>query len=143
MKIEAGKFYKTAFGLKAKVIEVDEEYGEAYGWISDIYPFDPLRKPNRWFLDGANLIPEDRIIEPWIEPDPDLDFDWLSIPSWMKFIAMDSGGDWFAYYEAPKHGIATWRDQGGEVFFIPSRYAPKNYTGDWKDSLRENPNPRK
>lgn len=142
LKIESGKFYKTANGLKAKVIEVDDVYGAVYGWVSDWIEPPTTRTPTQWYLDGVNVNRRFILSEEWIEPEPALEFDWSCLPAWTRFIAMDSNGEWFSYDVSPSRGLSTWLVAEDHVS-IPDEYAPKNYTGDWKDSLRENPNPRK
>ena len=81
----------------------------------------------------------------YIEPFK-LDFDWSCLPKWARWIALDENGDWFWYQAEPSNEVMSefgeqeWFDplhaSSGEV---PNEYKPKNYAGDWKDSLFERP----
>lgn len=74
-----------------------------------------------------------------------LDFDWDCLPKWAnKYISMNVNGDWCSW------GGSPYEDDYRRIWMInasccyksgiPSEFAPKNFTGDWKDSLFKNPN---
>lgn len=67
----------------------------------------------------------------------DLDFDWRILASWERWIAMDADGHWYAYKDKPALFVfgQIWGPQGHMYARISAENAPKNYTGDWKDSL--------
>ena len=67
-----------------------------------------------------------------------LDFDWSLMPKYCRSITMDENEDWNGHYQDPYKMNHTW-DSDEHMFLIPIEYAPKNYTGDWKDSLFERP----
>lgn len=71
-----------------------------------------------------------------------LDFDWSNAPKWAnKYISMDESGDWYVYSDYPEANRHTWYKRAGSAATkVPAEFAPKNFTGDWKDSLFKNPN---
>jgi len=137
MTFEPNKFYRIKAGDKAIVYAVYEREMHGAVFIADewcIVVWDRNGKPTgsqyNWDLVG-----------PWVEP---LDFDWSCLPKWAdRFIAMDEHKHrWCAYSNKPIQFEAIWIEQSREStlwLVIPVNYAPKNYTGDWKDSLRMNP----
>jgi len=46
-------------------------------------------------------------------------------------------GEWYSFSCDPIIDGSAWYANGANL--IPREYEPKNYTGDWKDSLRMNP----
>lgn len=70
----------------------------------------------------------------------ELDFDWSALPKWVNWIAMDSTGFWYCYQDEPEHDsdYPIWIGSKGSID-IPIEYYPKNFTGDWKESLFEVP----
>ena len=69
-----------------------------------------------------------------------LSFDWNCLPFWSDYaIAQDEDKRWWCYDESPKLGSLYWTNVSGEFMHIQKRFAPTNYNGDWKDSLRINP----
>ena len=49
---------------------------------------------------------------------------------------MDENGKWNMYWDnKPYLGCVSFVIMGGGWLKIPTKYAPKNYKGDWKDSL--------
>lgn len=69
----------------------------------------------------------------------ELDFDWSCLPKWANWIAMRSdgvwmwsvnkmtiiGGDWESLYNVDSQDLS----------YIPTKYAPKNFTEHWEESL--------
>lgn len=69
----------------------------------------------------------------------ELDFDASCLPAWAnKFIAMDSDYVWVAFIDEPDECLTDWQ-VGDESYAcpIPLDFAPKNFQGNWKDSLHE------
>ena len=70
----------------------------------------------------------------------ELDFDWSALPKWANWIAMDQEGDWYYYSDKPQmdddHPIWVSSEFNDA---IPPEYYPKNFTGDWANSLLEVP----
>lgn len=120
--------------------------------------FIAISKKDKEFWSIVKLTPEkvwNRFIEfSYKEKVPleeqQLDFDWDCLPKWCNdWIAMDEDGSWYSYNTKPRHdSYSSWLMeelmlcQIGELMLcqIGNDYAPKNYTGDWKDSLTKNPN---
>ena len=134
MKIEVGKYYRTENGDKARIYAIDGELNrQIHGAV--------LQPDGRWVLmwwasDGkCTHNPFLDLIAEWKEP---LDFDPSCLPAWAEWIAMDLNGTWWWYCDDPRPRGATCY-VGGEdnCSIIPEEYAPKNFTGDWKDSVHK------
>lgn len=73
-------------------------------------------------------------------------FDWSCLPAWINdYIAMDRSGHWYSYSVKPvksDENNAWALAEEGIALVIQKEYIPKNYTGDWKDSVFANPNKR-
>lgn len=71
-------------------------------------------------------------------PEP-VTFDWSCLPAWLNWIAIDDDDEWYAYPGMPSQSkrLSYW--DGDKDLLIPEDYAPKGYTGDWKDSLMQRP----
>lgn len=138
LKIEAGKFYRTRDGRKAGIYRTDVNHPEysIHGYVIDS---DGVEYSLNWRSNGRiSSIEEFKIdlIEEWKEP---LDFDWDCLPKWRNaYIAMDEDGGWYAFSNEPKQGSCYFYDHA--TTGIPKDYQPKNFTGDWTDSLFKNPN---
>lgn len=141
MKIEAGKFYRTRDGRKARVYAVD-------GWgdhsIHGAYLFQ-----GRWVncvwqecglhgMKEGNGDPYDLIAE-WVDKPV---VDWSKMAAWHRWVAMNENGWWFAFTLKPMLGKVSWvEDQClgcGHPQFIHPDYSPA-FSGNWKDSLVERP----
>ena len=137
MKIEKGKFYKTRYGRKVEILNTDVK--NTYPIIGIITLSDSTEVCASW-IDNGTYLKNDKndsydIIGEWEEA---LDFDPYCLPKWAdKWIAMDADREWYCYSEKPApddHQI--WcTDLGGKSPEIPLSFRPKNYSGDWKDSL--------
>jgi hypothetical protein len=77
--------------------------------------------------------------EGWMPYEEPVTFDWSCLPAWMDWIAMDDDDEWYAYPGMPSQSkrLSYW--DGDKDLLIPEDYAPKGYTGDWKDSLMQRP----
>lgn len=133
MKIEVGKYYRTENGDKARIYATDGELNrQIHGAV--------LQPDGRWVLmcwasDGkCTHNPFLDLIAEWTEP---LDFDPSCLPAWANWIVMIENGSWFWHQSQPDmYTEGYW--VGGSIDtkgYIPQQYAPKNFTGDWKDSL--------
>lgn len=56
--------------------------------------------------------------------------------AWAKWIAVDEDGEWRWYVEEPVIDInfSVWVD-GKSYGSIPKEYSPKNFEGNWENSL--------
>lgn len=136
MKIEKGKFYRTRDGRKVEILKTDAK--NAYPIIGITLHSDGYELCAHWCDNGMYLKSDEDdsydIIGEWEEA---LDFDPYCLPKWAdKWIAMDADEDWYCYSEKPEikssHKIYL---SIGNVIQIPEDFTPKNYSGDWKDSL--------
>lgn len=141
LKIEAGKFYKLRNGFKAFVYRTGCE-DDAYTIHGYVIRTDKGDKEEvaSW-TDAGNFYSDvskdefDIVLE-WTEP---LDFDWDCLPKWAdRYITMDADGNWYGHNKKPKLEHNCYWNSNGDTVYI-KRYHPKNFTGDWKVSLFENP----
>lgn len=137
MKLEIGKEYVTRSGLKVKIYDIagNENYPVIAGVVEDntVTPYTYTKEGK--FTSGH--IHNKDIIGEWQEP---LDFDWSCLPAWCnKYIAMDSNGKWFSFNCVPFKNVGGWSSKDFYVR-IPQEFAPKNFKGDWENSLFKNPN---
>ncbi len=133
LRLEAGKYYKTADGRKVEIVATDVK-----GLIRPIV----ASVVNSGFVvfyneEGCALLARLDIVSEWEEPFV-LDFDWSLMPFWVVFIAMDENGDWFGFSKKPYISRMKFISEG-DYGKIPKKHSPKNYTGDWKESLFINP----
>ena len=140
LKIEAGKFYRTRDGKKAGIYRTDANHPEdsIHGYVISS---DGAEHSISWHGDGKYISREEHgadLIEKWQYP---LDFDWGLLPPWCnKYVAKDISGDWYAYSNEPKLGhCCFYYDFDATEIEIPKDYQPKNFTGNWTDSLFKNP----
>lgn len=142
IKLEIGKEYITRSGLKAKVYDI-AEHGER-PVIAATFGENQVTA-REYSVDGRYLPNKQSdldIVGEWQEP---LDFDWSCLPVWAKFIVMQKSGKWYWSDIRPVYVVndflagywSLYENLYGE---IPTEHAPKNFQGDWKDSLFENPN---
>lgn len=141
LKIEAGKFYRTRDGRKAGIYrtDVNNRRHSIHGYI--VNP-DGGEYSSCWYGDGRFFNTwqhSDDLIEEWQSP---LYFVWDCLPPWCnKYVAKDISGDWHAYSSKPKLGHCCFHyDFDATEIEIPRDYQPKNFTGDWTDSVFKNPN---
>lgn len=137
MKIEVGKFYRAKNGDKARIYATD-------GGLNSQIHGAVLQSDGRWVIvwwlkDGKcmNNTWFDLVAE-WIEP---IDFDPSCLPAWAEWIAMNEGGDWFWFQKEPTVTVSideegVWMPiEAGMRGGIHHKYVPKDYTGDWENSL--------
>lgn len=139
LKIEAGKFYRTRDGRKAGIYRTDVNHPEysIHGYVE----FDSVEYPLVWRSDGRYFDTGEHctdLISEWHES---LGFDWDCLPPWCnKCIAMNEDGAWNAYSNEPTPRPWGSYNVYATIIAIPREYQPKNFTGDWTDSLFKNPN---
>ena len=138
MKIEKGKLYKTRGGRKVEIFKTDAK--NTWPIVGLITRNEGHEQCARWSDNGMFLKhAEDNIYDIIGEWEEALDFDPYCLPKWAdKWIAMDTDGGWYSFSKKPMpaedHQI--WLSElGGVSSAIPVRFCPKNYKGDWKDSL--------
>ena len=138
MKIEKGKFYKTRDGRKVEILKTDAKSMHPIVGLITYSDDDELCahwSDNGVYLKNAYKSSCD-IISEWEEA---LDFDPYCLPKWAdQWIAMDSDGWWHSYSiePTPDEDCGIWDTYlGDEEPLIPVSFRPKNYKGDWKDSL--------
>lgn len=133
MKIDVGKLYRSRDGHKVRVYSLDG--GGDYPVHGAIQRKDGVWRIVSLTPDGKYMTGGEEdwdIISEWAEP---LDFDPSCLPVWVKHIAMDKNDKWYCYADIPEIEENRWWGRPGNHIMIPEPYAPKNFTGDWKDSL--------
>ena len=138
MKIEKGKFYRTRDGRKVEILKTDAK--NAYPIVGSITDSNGHERGCSWRDNGMSLKNAYKscydIIGEWEES---LDFDPYCLPKWAdQWIAMDADGEWYSFSKnpAPDEDHQIWcTDLGGNSSEVPLSFSPKNYSGDWKDSL--------
>lgn len=142
MKIEIGKFYKDRIGRKVRIYAIEENgdypiHGAVFDnntWISRGFVLN-----GKYFKSCTDS--SDDIVSEWQEP---LDFDWDCLPKWAdRYIVMDRHKDWMCVESKPLiryENSNAWTARAHSNYnIIPENFYPKNFTGDWKDSLFKNP----
>ena len=78
------------------------------------------------------------IVGPWVDK-PDCSKLWSMLPPWIHWLVVDLDGAWYCFTDKPRVLANFWHNTGPKIL-IPPEYAP-SFTGDWKDSLCERPQP--
>lgn len=142
LKIEAGKYYRTRNGRKARIYATDG--AGAYLIHGAICLGNEAWGIDSWTSNGHRMEKEESpsdIISEWKQTIDDIGFDKSCLPKWAKFICMNKSGCWYWFEMKPVYSIGDlgYWDVSDESPFgiIPAEHAPKNYQGNWKDSLFE------
>ena len=133
MKIEKGKFYRSRDGRKWEVLttERNNEFYPVIAMSSDGKGYNSFSKDGKLVIasnEDCDLIAE------WTEP---VIIPWDDYPKWCKWVGMNKNGQWSMYSGEPVRvgdGFSSYF-----VGTIPLPYIPKNFTGDWTESLFERP----
>ena len=65
--------------------------------------------------------------------------DWLAMPKWAKWVAMDADGTWLLYAAEPHVDGQFWGEHvHGNYGTIPLEFAPK-WDGPWQESKAQRP----
>ena len=136
MNIQLGKQYKTRIGHKVTIYRTDAKGSYSVHGCSHYENEDTVMS---WtstgkFLRACDIHLQD-IISEWSEP---VTFDWRQVPLCCQYVAMDQSGEWFAYKDEPRVIFSVWNFDRYHIRIHPDHY-PKNFTGDWKDSLMQRP----
>jgi hypothetical protein len=136
MKIEKGKFYKSRNGQKWEVLttERNDEYFSVITMCCDDGGLLIALHQNGMFYNDKSESDFDLIAE-WTEP---VEIPWSDYPTWCKWVAMDKDGEWYGFDYKPKEGLASWINSDFANNIHPD-YHPRNFTGDWTESLFERP----
>ncbi len=135
MEIIKGKFYRTRGGKKVEVLKVDCKndrpvlilYCDDEEEIGFLY--------QNGMYDNNKIKTNADIISEWTDP---VEIPWSDYPSWCKWVAMDGWSNgWACFNIKPEIDGPFW--YGGMKIFIPEDYHPRNFTGDWTESLFERP----
>lgn len=136
MKLEINTFYKTRDGRKARVICVDAKSQNGMYPIVALIESAGDETSYHYATSGAYChFWKEHILDlltEWTEPPT---FDWSKLPAWATHAAQDDEGGWYWYDRKPTLSDGGWYNEGEECGEIPKRYAPKNYTGPWQESL--------
>jgi hypothetical protein len=132
MKIEKGKFYKSRNGRKWEVLTTERKDRwrvVAMDELGSIGCFDEKGNSYIGLCSHSDLIAE------WTEP---VEIPWSDYPTWCKWVAMDKDGEWCGFVNIPRQRSDGWYSMDVS-FYIPTDYNPRNFTGDWTESLFERP----
>ena len=132
--IKPGAFVKLRDGSKGEIYSIDNAFPypihgrtlsdmQAAAWTENLY------------ICASIEYSEQDIIGPWIDK-PNCDKLWSILPPWIKYLAQDYNGDWYASLDKPELKENYWLACPGKFIVIPKGYAPI-YSGDWKASLVE------
>ena len=133
MKIEKGKFYRTRGGEKVEVLTTERPTSYSIVVMGEDGSVTVLQQNGALYDGKANSYSD--LIAEWTEP---VEIPWSDYPTWCKWVVMDSNSEWFGYGEKPKNDSFEWFGHYGTK--IHPDYYPRNFTGDWTESLFERPN---
>ena len=126
IKFELEKDYVNAYGNIVKLVYKNDRYL----FFEDKDLSLSLTRHDGTLYDGSGFnIVSEHLKKPVVN--------WDNFANWTKYIAMDKDGNWWCYADKPILSSNYW--YGLEPQSIPEDYAPKNYKGDWKNSLIERP----
>ena len=133
MKLEKGKFYRSRDGRKWEVLTTERK--------NEFYPVIAMSSDgkgyNSFSKDGKLVIASNEdcdLIAEWTEP---VIIPWDDYPKWCNWVAMDRDGNWCLFEHKPTNDHSCWWHE--DYLNIPPEYHPKNFTGDWTESLFERP----
>lgn len=142
LKLEVGKFYRTRNGQKVECVFCKPEGLGTRTVFQCIVLFEGgqhvsyMQNGNHWA--GDSQISLHDIISEWEETPEELfkriGFEPTCLPTWGIWIAQDEDREWGYYDNEPSLDDLYFFVESGVSGTIPNEYAPKNYTGDWKDS---------
>jgi hypothetical protein len=136
MKIEKGKFYRTRCGEKVEVLTTDRhEYRPIVVMFEDGNIEVLYQNGMRWEDKSTSDID---LIAEWTEP---VEIPWDDYPSWCNWVAMDKDGRWYSFASKPFKINIFWA--GDDACYICEDYNPRNFTGDWTESLFKRPQHQK
>lgn len=151
------KEYTTRDGRKA-VLTSHDSVGlpGSYEYVGYIVPRgvedDPAERIYRFWCGLGSARASDRsiispsaldIVGPWKEEKKIPEINWDIFPSYFRYLAMDEGGSWWAYYDRPElcRGVwcsddscGIWRSDYDTCFEIADDNTP-DFRGNWEDSL--------
>jgi hypothetical protein len=134
LKIEAGKYYRRRDGHRVYVIATNKPgINPIIGWSDSGWMLDFL--PTGKVEIGADNNYD--IVSEWTEPDR---IPWEHLPKWCKWWVHNADGQEWGTEKEPTHNGISWTVNDGKsgCIRIP-RSLNSNYTGDWRQSLRERP----
>ncbi len=133
MKIEAGKFYRTQSGHKAKIYETGVKTLQSQETIVGAIFIGDRWKILTWNSCGVAGVSSYNIVGEWVEK-PKINLNKLR--ELYKWAAMDKSGDWHLFPEKPEinHNDTGWFIYDGDFYVPPEIF---EFSGDWKNSLIE------
>ena len=135
MIIEQGKFYRTRGGDKVEVIKTGCKNGMCICYIESTNSVMVVGMNGHLYDDKSESLSD--LVSEWTDP---VEIPWEDYPAWAKWIAMEFLGDWYAWTSKPSCiGKKEWVGNSSNIVRIPIEYIPKNFTGDWTESLFERP----
>jgi len=135
MKLEKGKFYRSRDGRKWEVLTMERSSKDYPVIVMRVghSDFGALTSKGKCIIGGCEY--KSDLIAEWTEP---VEIPWSDYPTWCKWVAMDADGEWCCYDSKPNASLSTWINEDF-VNIIHPDYCPRNFTGDWTESLFERP----
>ena len=131
-KIEAGKYVALRNEMRAYVVATNKPgIRNILGWIDDGTSY--------MWLGNGRIRPSNEtafdIISEWVEPER---IPWEHLPRWCKWWVKQPCGTEWGTEKPPLHNDVSWLVNEAEYgrTRLP-RSLNSNYTGDWRQSLRE------
>lgn len=134
LKIEAGKYYRMRNGECAYVAAANKPgFHSAVGWSND--GLVRVWLPSGKFFADTNTGGD--IISEWVEPER---IPWEHLPKWCRWWAKNGDGQEWGIEKLPLHDGYSWITNDGKSSCVRlPKHLHSNYTGDWRNSLRERP----
>ena len=140
--IEVDKIYRMRNGCITRVICTDGAT-TCHPIVSQIISGTCTGKIVEHTKDGRCSVQFDLIKKcerPEDEPEqPELKVDWDALPAWANWVCCSDDGKWTWHKDEPME-FETFRLSRGRISgTIPATHLPKNFDGDWKNSLTKRP----
>jgi len=134
LKIEAGKYYRMRNGERAYVALTNKPGAKPIvGWRDG-------GQPHEWTTDGSHFDSGIEalydIISEWVEPER---IPWEHLPKWCRWWAKDKDGAEWGFRYQPLPESFSWQSTAARSACPVLDEHRSNYTGDWRNSLRERP----
>ena len=88
------------------------------------------------YLDPSHFKLEERSV-PCENDNPNVKMITTFVPTWAKYMAMNSMGGWCVYSQAPTRGRKLWVKSYESKKLYIGKCDPKELQVDWKDTLHE------
>ena len=137
LKIEAGKYYRRRDGHRVFVCATNKPGSHPVVAWDDLGGVDEHAESGRLYAEADGAESTFDIVSEWTEPER---IPWEHLPKWCKWWVHNADGQEWGTEKEPTHNGISWTVNDGKsgCIRIP-RSLNSNYTGDWRQSLRERP----